>query len=127
MVYPKAPPNASLYLLLGRYSFPKYGDVSENGSEILTSYPIPPQLPWEPQVAFWNQPGAQAASGDLLCAEDLYGEPLALHGTDAMALCTTASIIDLIPNPIRRNITTSSILKSLVAFEIANTLDRKEE
>ena len=44
-----------------------------------------------------------------------------------MALCTTASISDLIPNPIQRNITTSSILQSLVAFKIANTLDRKEE
>ena len=118
---------AGPYSLLGIYSFPKYGNVSENGSEILKDYPIPIQLPWGPQVTFWNHAKNQAASGNLLRAEDLYGKSLALHETDAMALCTTASISDLIPHPIRRNITTSSILQPLVAFKIANVLETREE
>ena len=115
------------YPIVGIFSFPNYGDVSENGSEILTTYPIPIQLPWEPQVKFWNHSKPNAHSDSLLLAEDLYGTSIAIHETDKMALCTTTSIGDLIPQPITRNITTSSILQPLVAFKTSSVFDSKEE
>ena len=73
-----------------------------------------------PQVAFRSHPDPHASSENLLPVEDLCGAAIEIHDTDKMALCTTASIGDLLPEPIRRNIATPIIPKPLVGFGILN-------